>query len=86
MNVICSILRAPSKRSPLNAGCGSCAADKNRTSKAFIEMVPSNGKVDGKTFASCGMCNFDTNDRSCGLFRGICMELAFLLLALFPKL
>tara|TARA_B100001769_G_scaffold226018_1_gene187257 strand:- start:37 stop:411 length:375 start_codon:yes stop_codon:yes gene_type:complete len=51
----------------LNAGCGSCAADKNRTSKAFIEMVPSNGKVDGKTFASCGMCNFDTNDRSCGL-------------------
>ena len=51
----------------LDAGCGSCAADKNRTSKAFIEMVPSNGKVDGKTFASCGMCNFDTNDRSCGL-------------------
>ena len=51
----------------LNAGCGSCAADKNRTSKAFIEMVPSNGKVDGKTFASCGMCNFDTDDRYCGL-------------------
>ena len=51
----------------LYAGCGSCAADKNRTSKAFIEMVPSGGKVDGKTFASCGMCNFDTNDRTCGL-------------------
>ena len=51
----------------LNAGCGSCAADKNRTPKAFIEVVPSNGKVDGKTFASCGMCNFDTNDRTCGL-------------------
>ena len=48
----------------LNAGCGSCAADKNRTSKAFIEMVPSNGKVDGKTYASYGMCNFDNNERS----------------------
>ena len=52
----------------LNAGCGSCAADKNRTSKAFIEMVPSNGKVDGKTFASCGMCNFDYKGiRGCSL-------------------
>ena len=51
----------------LEAGCGSCAADKNKSSKAFLEMVPSNGKVDGKTFASCGMCNFDTMDRNCGL-------------------
>ena len=51
----------------LSAGCGSCAADKKKITKAFIEMVPSNGKINGKTFASCGMCNFDTNDRSCGL-------------------
>ena len=51
----------------LDAGCGSCAADRNKSSKAFLETVPSNGKVNGKAFASCGMCNFDTNDRSCGL-------------------
>ena len=51
----------------LDAGCGSCAADKNKSSKAFLEKVPSNGKINGKTFASCGMCNFDTMDRSCGL-------------------
>jgi hypothetical protein len=51
----------------LSAGCGSCAADKKKITKAFIEMVPSNGKINGKTFASCGMCNFDTGDRSCGV-------------------
>ena len=51
----------------LSAGCGSCAADKKKITKAFIEMVPSSGKINGKTFASCGMCNFDTGDRSCGV-------------------
>jgi hypothetical protein len=51
----------------LSAGCGSCAADKKKTSKAFIEMIPSSGKINGKAFASCGMCNFDTGDRSCGV-------------------
>lgn len=51
----------------LDAGCGSCAADKKKTSKAFIEMIPSNGKIDGKAFASCGMCNFSSGDRSCGV-------------------
>jgi hypothetical protein len=51
----------------LSAGCGSCAADKKKTSKAFIEMIPSNGKINGKAFASCGMCNFETGDRSCGV-------------------
>ena len=51
----------------LDAGCGSCSADRNKTKKAFIENIPSNGKIDGKTFASCGMCNFDTGERNCGL-------------------
>jgi hypothetical protein len=51
----------------LSAGCGSCAADKNKTSKAFIEAIPSNGKINGKAFASCGMCNFDSKDKSCGV-------------------
>ena len=30
-------------------------------------MIPSNGKINGKAFASCGMCNFETGDRSCGV-------------------
>ena len=51
----------------LNATCGSCAVDKKRVKSSFIEEVPANGKVKGKTLASCGMCNFDTDDRSCGL-------------------
>ena len=51
----------------LDAGCGSCAADRNKTKKAFIENIPSSGKIDGKAFASCGMCNFDTGERNCGL-------------------
>ena len=51
----------------LDAGCGSCAADRNKTKKAFVESVPSSGKIDGKAFASCGMCNFDTGDRNCSL-------------------
>jgi hypothetical protein len=51
----------------LDAGCGSCAAHKNNTKKSFVEVIPSNGNIDGKMFASCGMCNFDTNDRGCGL-------------------
>ena len=51
----------------LDAGCGSCAADRNKTKKAFVESVPSSGKIDGKAFASCGMCNFDTGERNCGL-------------------
>ena len=51
----------------LDAGCGSCAAHRNKTKKAFVEAIPANGKIDGKLFASCGMCNFDTADRGCGL-------------------
>ena len=51
----------------LSAGCGSCAADKKKTSKAFIEMIPSNGKINGKAFASCGMCNFGMRNRKCSL-------------------
>ena len=51
----------------LEAGCGTCAADRNKSSKAFIEDIPRDGRVSGKTFASCGMCNFDTEDRTCGL-------------------
>jgi len=51
----------------LNATCGSCAGDKKNVKSAFIEEVPANGKINGKTLASCGMCNFDTKDRSCGL-------------------
>ena len=51
----------------LDAGCGSCAADKNKTKSAFIESVPANGEINGKTFASCGMCNFDTKEKDCGL-------------------
>ena len=51
----------------LDAGCGSCAAHRNKTKKSFVEVIPSNGNIDGKMFASCGMCNFDTDDRGCGL-------------------
>ena len=51
----------------LDAGCGSCAAHRNKTKKAFVEAIPASGKIDGKLFASCGMCNFDTADRGCGL-------------------
>ena len=51
----------------LDAGCGSCAAHRNKTKKAFVEVIPANGNIDGKLFASCGMCNFDTADRGCGL-------------------
>jgi hypothetical protein len=51
----------------LDAVCGSCAADRNKTKKAFVENIPSSGKIDGKAFASCGMCNFDTGERNCGL-------------------
>ena len=51
----------------LSAGCGYRAADKRNTSKAIIEMIPSSGKIKGKTFASCGMCNFESGDRSCGV-------------------
>ena len=51
----------------LNATCGSCAGDKKSVKSAFIEEVPANGKIKGKTLASCGMCNFDTDDKSCGL-------------------
>lgn len=51
----------------LDAGCGSCAAHRNKTKKAFVEAIPANGNIDGKLFASCGMCNFDTADRGCGL-------------------
>ena len=40
----------------LDAGCGSCAADRNKTKKAFIENIPSNGKIDGKTV---GVAIFD---------------------------
>ena len=65
--ILSAVLFAVFSLNQLHAGCGSCAADKNRTSKSFLEMVPSNGKVNGKTFASCGMCNFDTMDRNCGL-------------------
>ena len=51
----------------LDAGCGSCAAHRNKTKKSFVEVIPSNGNIDGKMFVSCGMCNFDTDDRGCGL-------------------
>ena len=51
----------------LDAGCGSCAADRNKTKKAFVENISSSGKIDGKAFASCGMCNFDTGEKNCGL-------------------
>ena len=51
----------------LDAGCGSCAAHRNKTKKSFVEVIPSNGNIDGKMFASCGMCNFDTDDRGCSL-------------------
>ena len=51
----------------VEATCGSCAVVKKSVNSSFIEEVPENGKISGKTFASCGMCNFDTNDKSCGL-------------------
>ena len=51
----------------LDAGCGSCAADRNKTKKAFVESISSSGKIDGRAFASCGICNFDTGERNCGL-------------------
>ena len=51
----------------VEAGCGSCAMDGAKNKSSFIEVVPSNGKIKGKTFASCGMCNFDSDDRKCSL-------------------
>jgi hypothetical protein len=51
----------------VHATCGSCTVDKKSVKSAFIEEVPENGKINGKALASCGMCNFDTNDKSCGL-------------------
>ena len=51
----------------LDAGCGSCAAHRNKTKMSFVEVIPPNGNIDGKMFATCGMCNFDTDDRGCGL-------------------
>ena len=51
----------------LDAGCGSCAAHRNKTKKSFVEVIPPNGNIDGKMFATCGMCNFDTDDMGCGL-------------------
>ena len=51
----------------LDAGCGSCAAHRNKTKMSFVEVIPSNGNIDGKMFATCGMCNFDTDDKRCGL-------------------
>ena len=65
--ILSAVLFAVFSLNQLHAGCGSCAADKNRTSKSFLEMVPSNGKVNGKTFASCGMCNFMADDKDCSL-------------------
>ena len=38
-----------------------------RLKRPSLKNIPSNGKIDGKTFASCGMCNFDTGERNCGL-------------------
>ena len=52
---------------PVEAGCGSCAADKRAVKGAFIKNIASNGIVNGKALASCGMCNFDTSDRNCSL-------------------
>ena len=51
----------------IEAGCGSCAMDRAKNKSSFIEVVPSNGIIKGKTFASCGMCNFDSDDRRCSL-------------------
>ena len=51
----------------VHATCGSCPGDKKSVKSAFIEEVPENGKINGKALASCGMCNFDTDDKSCGL-------------------
>ena len=52
---------------PIEAGCGSCAADKRAVKGAFIKDIPRSGVVNGKALASCGMCNFDTGERSCNL-------------------
>ena len=52
---------------PIEAGCGSCAADKKAVKGAFIKDIPRSGIVNGKALASCGMCNFETGDRSCNL-------------------
>tara|TARA_Y100001970_G_C13877768_1_gene672290 strand:+ start:42 stop:416 length:375 start_codon:yes stop_codon:yes gene_type:complete len=52
---------------PIEAGCGSCAADKRAVKGAFIKDIPRSGVVNGKALASCGMCNFETGERSCNL-------------------
>ena len=66
-NVVYSALFLSFFLNQLDAGCGSCAAHRNKTKKYFLEVIPSNGSIDGKVFASSGMCNFDTDDRGCGL-------------------
>ena len=52
---------------PVESACGGCEGDKKGVKSSFIEEVPPSGRIKGKAFASCGMCNFDTDDRSCGL-------------------
>ena len=51
----------------LDAGCGSCAADRNKTKKAFVESIPSSGKIIPALFGALISINFDTGERSCGL-------------------
>ena len=52
---------------PAKSACGGCEGDKKGVKSAFIEEIPPSGRIKGKALASCGMCNFDTDDKSCGL-------------------
>ncbi len=54
------------------AGCGSCNVSKTKvpdihTNLELVNQLSEDGLVSGFVLASCGMCNFDTDDKSCGL-------------------
>ncbi len=56
----------------IQAGCGGCGPRKKimtKTSwpKDMIMSVPKNNTLNGKVEASCGMCNFNSNDKDCAL-------------------
>ena len=58
--------------SHLYAGCGGCGPRKKTVAKPAVSTevlttVPYNKAILGSVEASCGLCNFGTNDRDCSL-------------------
>ena len=56
----------------LHAGCGGCRPIKksptSHTQKVgLLESIPSTNRIQGNVLASCGMCNFYTDNNDCSL-------------------